>query len=458
MNADLLSLQMPLPEDIGRAAAAGDITAALSMIAERLKRSLPDMLRARLELEKLFLERMPAVYPDTGADILARLRLLIPDFSPADLEKVCADGMADFAYLNGQRMYFSGMVDSLLKTHPAIAARAGRPIPRERPLLDEAIAKMRMDGRMDLFIRIRAVMKVKDSSFEQGARYHAHLPLPAPAAQQSKIRLLDCSPRPAHIALESSSQRTVYFEETMAENAPFTAEFSYEQHAGYVDLASGVMPEAPQYPQAKPPRREDLAPQPPHLSFTPYLQSLCRELKQGEIVPVRVARKFYDFITSQVMYAYVRPYQLLENGAEYAAVNLRGDCGLQSLLFIALCRIAGIPARWQSGLFTAPHEVFSHDWAQFYCEPYGWLPVDCSFGGSARRAGEEQRANFYFGNLDPYRMVANSAYMQAFRPPKRYLAADPYDNQRGECETDARGLESNEFETRYEILEMENLP
>ncbi len=43
-------------------------------------------------------------------------------------------------------------------------------------------------------------------------------------------------------------------------------------------------------------------------------------------------------------------YFLLDDIAEYCAVNQKGDCGVQALLFITLCRIVGIPARWQSGL------------------------------------------------------------------------------------------------------------
>ena len=34
-----------------------------------------------------------------------------------------------------------------------------------------------------------------------------------------------------------------------------------------------------------------------------------------------------------------------------------GDCGVFALLFITLCRIAGIPARWQSGLAVRPGRV-----------------------------------------------------------------------------------------------------
>ena len=53
---------------------------------------------------------------------------------------------------------------------------------------------------------------------------------------------------------------------------------------------------------------------------------------------------------------------------------------MQALLFITLCRMSGIPARWQSGLYATEFYTGCHDWAQFYIEPYGWVFADPSFG------------------------------------------------------------------------------
>ena len=94
--------------------------------------------------------------------------------------------------------------------------------------------------------------------------------------------------------------------------------------------------------------------------------------------------------------------------SEYCAINLKGDCGVQALLFITLCRMSGIPARWQSGLYATKYYTGCHDWAQFYVAPYGWVFADSSFGGSAWREGDKERWNYYFGNLDIFRMPANS--------------------------------------------------
>jgi DNA mismatch repair protein MutL len=83
--------------------------------------------------------------------------------------------------------------------------------------------------------------------------------------------------------------------------------------------------------------------------------------------------------------------------------------------------------------------------------------ADCSFGGSAYRAGNTERHDFYFGNLDPFRMAANSELQAEFDPPKLHLRIDPFDNQRGEAEYADRGLIWTEVKERFEMLEMVKL-
>ena len=117
----------------------------------------------------------------------------------------------------------------------------------------------------------------------------------------------------------------------------------------------------------------------------------------------------------------------------------------------------GIPAQWQAGLYTTPDEAGNHDWARFYIAPYGWLYADCSFGGSAHRAGCEERRAFYFGNLEPWRLPLCSAFQQELNPPKRFLRYDPYDNQNGEVESLHRALDPDEYDTDCRVLRCEEL-
>ena len=66
--------------------------------------------------------------------------------------------------------------------------------------------------------------------------------------------------------------------------------------------------------------------------------------------------------------------------------------------------------------------------------------ADPSFGVGAVRENNEERRLHYFGNLDTFRMVANTQFQGDFDVPKDHWRADPYDNQVGEMETEDRGL------------------
>ncbi len=447
---NFVSLSAPLPQDIENYMVSGDWDTARRMIRERLKLGLPDMLKDRLLAADFFMQKLAFSYPLTEEALFHDIKKEIPDFNGDEFLRLRDLGWLDSRMIGAKRMYHEDLVASLLKANPEFAARAGKPLSPHRPLLDEAIAHLKQNGQLRMKMELKSTLKIKDEYFKHGKTYRVHLPLPGPAAQQQEIQLEDIRPNPKHIARESAPQRTAYFEETMSENRPFTTSSSYVQTLHYCDPVNDPAPHL-LYPEAKAPVREDLEPQAPHILFTPYLVSLCKELIGDEIVPVRQAKRFYDFITGRVLYSYVRPYQLIENGAEYPAVNLRGDCGLQALLFIALCRIAGIPARWQSGLYAAPGDAGSHDWAWFYTEAWGWLPADCSFGGAGRRGGNEERREFYFGNLDPYRAVFNHQYMGDFQPARAFPRNDPYDNQSGEVETDEGALTYGQYRTRHEV-------
>ena len=122
-----------------------------------------------------------------------------------------------------------------------------------------------------------------------------------------------------------------------------------------------------------------------------------------------------------------------------------------------MCRCAGIPAKWQSGMVADPDSVGMHDWAMFYVAPYGWMFADCSFGGSAFRAGAEERRNHYFGNLDVYRNVTTNTFMADFEPQSKFFRYDPYDNQRGEVEDSKRGYPRWEVRSNMEMVSVEEI-
>ena len=117
----------------------------------------------------------------------------------------------------------------------------------------------------------------------------------------------------------------------------------------------------------------DTAEQLPHIAFTPYMKALAAQLTEGITDPVQKAKRIYDFVTLNVHYHFQPMYFVHENITDNCARSRRGDCGVMAATFITLCRIAGIPAKWQSGMVARPETAGCHDWAMFYIAPKGWM-------------------------------------------------------------------------------------
>ena len=426
--ADLKYLSVPLPEDILHAKERGDFELAAALIDRRIAGgTLPNAMVKRLTLEKEILRMIPLEYPYTEAEALAKLRDGLGDLSEAAFRALVLDHDLDWIYRDGVRYIKDDAISNLYKTRDDLAQRAFARGKRDNPggpspLLDAAIAEMKAKGRVTARFRMRSEMTIQPEGAPRAVR--VWLPIPCEYAQVRNVRVTGLSHPDAHIDAPQAAQRTVCLDGR--DDQPFWVEYEYEICSGYVqpDPARATEDQPTFY-------TEEL---PPHIRFTPYLRALCREIVGAETNPLVKARLIYDYVTHHIRYAYMRAYFTMPMIPEHAAVNQRGDCGVQALLFITLCRIAGIPARWQSGLYVEPGGVGCHDWAQFYVAPYGWMFADCSFGGSAVRRGLKEREDFYFCNIDPFRMPANAEYQHDFEIAPRFLRYDPYDNQLGEAE------------------------
>ncbi len=501
-QGDLTALAMELPEDIARLKAHGDLELAGKVIERRLEKPLPEMLRKRLVLEQEILRLLPLDYPFDWESGVKAAQEMFRDFKEEELQRLLEDGALEWIYLNGSVHLKNNFVLNLVKTREELAERIlqseilADKLENFR-MLEQVIGEMKRNESVSCQFHVRSAMKLSPARLRPGTRIQDPLPLPVLGSQVTQVEVLDCQVRvpgcegavlkgfvradsgtdkgmalktdgsgSIRIAPEDYPQRTVCFETVYQPGMEFSTEFTFETKMRYWDWrqaaerlrsADGGRPTEAGRPAEVILPEEALAPylseQLPHIRFTPYLRSLTAEVVGEETDPLKKAKRIYDFITTRVMYSFFRSYCTIEKQVYFTATNLKGDCGLQALLFITMCRIAGIPARWQSGLYTNPRGIGHHDWAQFYLEPYGWLYADCSFGGAAYRAGHMERWEFYFGNLEPYRLVAASEFQKEFYFSKKHLRHDPYDNQSGEAEYEDMGLaEKGDYETRHELL------
>lgn len=446
-HEELKSLEYELPDEILKYKMCGDFAGARQSIERWMQYPATEGMKTRLGLEKEILDLLEKEFPYTKEQVVSLFADQVPDFQLQDLKRLDEEGLAEWIYLDGQKHYIHNIVRNVLGNDNEIMKRAGvsGEVSEEEKNLSAAIAEMKDKGSMTRRFRLKTSVGLKEEYFQSGRYLKAHLPLPGCHHQTSDVKILDHSDCKVTIDPETSLFRTICFEDTPKENTPFYVEYEYTVHSVYHDFSE----EDQKCAEAVWKEPEDLSPylneQKPQIRFTPYLRELANMIVGSEKDPLRAAEKIYNYITKKVKYSYMREYFLITDIPGYCAKNLRGDCGVQSLLFITLCRICGIPAKWQSGLYAIPGYVGAHDWAMFYAEPYGWLYADPSFGGEAYRNGNEERRKFYFGNLDPFRMTANHAFCMPFACRKKYLPIDPYDNQSGEIESDEQGFSSREI-------------
>lgn len=441
-NEDFRFLHIPLPGDIARRKAAGDLAGALRLIELRLAGDCTPELAARLRCERVRLERLPRNYPYPRAEALAMVRAEWPDCTEAQFDALVDGGRADWRYVDGEVRFHDRFLPCL-RMYPQEAVGL-KEEPEDHTQRDAMLAQMRAQGELSARITIRASIRAKQPA--AGKRVQAWLPIPADCPQQTEIEILSATPGYT-LAPADADARTISWDS--GERDAFEVVYRYRHRAVYVDpFTLTCDPVQPDFDT-----QEEL----PHIAFTPYLRALAQRLTRNCKTPVEKAWAIYEYVTGHVDYRYQPAYLLLDDIADSCARELRGDCGVMALLFITLCRIAGVPARWQSGLSAKPESVGAHDWAMFYVAPYGWLYADPSFGSGARRHGEETRRKHYFGNLDPCRMVANRAFQAPLTPPDPGQRQDPYDNQLGELCVDGVGLDSPQMERSTEMVEFQFL-
>jgi len=448
--SDLQYLAVELPEEIRFYQHSGDFSGEIKAIHKWLARTdiAPAMIK-RLELELILAAGMEKDYETTFDEMLALLQKKYPACRAEHLQELIDSGYVDFILWNGEIRFQDDAYANILKTRTDYLKKVQDPTfePELGDSRSENIALLKKNGTRAFRFHVHQWIKPAPEAERPGEHIRAWLPIPAETPEQTDIRILSTSGQNPYIS--NAQHRTICFDTVYASGQQFSVDSSFVNRAFYKELNPAlVSDDQPDFYT-----QEDY----PHIRFTPYIRELADWLKGKETNPLLIAKRFYDYITKNVRYSYMRDYLLIENITEFCARNLRGDCGVQALLFITLCRYAGIPAKWQSGNYITPDSIGSHDWAQFYIAPFGWLFCDPSFGGGGYRRGDEPYREFYFGNIDPYRFVANTDFQKPFDPPSRYIRNDPYDNQSGEMEYDDGSLAYNEIYCGRKVVESEEL-
>ncbi len=281
-----------------------------------------------------------------------------------------------------------------------------------------------------LILQLLAVISVGASQIVHGSYWYIidNIQAPAPGAvariwvalpadrQGQEIRITTFEPQPLEIVTDSDQGNRIIFWEI---RPPADAQHIFCHYDFTAELTS-VMPDIN-------PNRIEAYDTDNHLyqrftrdefgiETTSELQTLARRIVGTEKNPYHRAKSIYDWVVANCEFV---PGGYGERTALSMYRNRRGDCTQYSLLFTALCRAQGIPARtltceWLSG--------GRHVLAEFYLPPYGWLAADPSiaqlllpdYPALARsevaeffrsRGIETDDPNWFFGNLYQNRLI-----------------------------------------------------
>ena len=447
-NSDYRELGVGLPPEIARLKQAGYLDAARAACLRALDVAETPELAACLRAEHHRMGRLARQYSVSFDRALELIRAEWPEFTRAQFDELIERKRIDWRFIEGEPRVLENFLDSL-RVYPSEVPGLREDDPSDTTTRDAMLLRMREEGGAAYRITARACISVPGAL--PGEAVRAWLPVPAAAPQQSQIEILSMT-EGGVVARADAPARTIFWEST--ERRSFEVTYRYRIDAPNIDTCA---PAPARRVNAPAPGPEDLCELAPHVVFTPYLRALTARVVDGIERPIDRARAIYDYLTRTVDYRYQPDYAQLDAIADGCLKSLRGDCGVMALAFIAMCRIASIPARWQSGLYVACDYIGPHDWAMFYTEEYGWLWADVSFGSSSRRAGDEARRLHHFGNLDPWRMVANSVYQAPFEPDFDDARWDPYDNQMGEASVDGRGCDEPEMLRQIELIALDAL-
>ncbi|MDR0830466.1 MAG: transglutaminase-like domain-containing protein [Prevotellaceae bacterium] len=396
--------------------------------------------------------------------LLAEIRQIKPDFPLEMVEKLENENILETFFINNEKRYFRRAARNIFRTDKDLKQFFIKNFGDEKEVRNDFLKKYlpTIVGQvgalhaMPLQQHFRFNFKLNvNAELKEGELLRVWLPFPRQDVDcQQNIKLLYAGaglqpvPKTDYIISENSPHQSIYFEKIVknGEKNEFEVEFEFETTSFHAVGAGRALPL--QNPTCK---TAWLQEQPPHIVFTENMRKISAQIIGNEQNNYLKAKKIFEYISQNFPWAVAREYSTIDNIPEYVLAHKFGDCGQVSLLFIALCRLNGIPARWQSGFMLHPNCENLHDWAEIFIEGVGWLPVDVSFGLQNWTENPDLKY-FYFGNMDTFRLIVNNDISADFFPKKTFERSETVDFQRGEVETSTRNLYFDEWEYSFKLM------
>ena len=456
-----------IPEPIQKMINEGEYAkakAALKSLAE--KQGISEKERNEIFIETERLRRVPYDFRFSEEDVLKQLMEDITDASMDDVTSWTKSGALESRIIDGKRLYFNRAVRNLfilnkdaarrrVKTAERVTSTTAAGEIKDMRIHAKNAIEARKKSKSSLVtperFRIEYTLSVHPGAVPEGEIIRCWLPYPNEVPTQSNIALIESFPGEPVIAPNKMPQRTIYMERPAQKDKPTTFSVTF-QYTAWAFVQPVDPSKIEPYIKKGDVYTSYTAERPPHIVFTPEIRKLAKEICGKEKNPYLKAKKIFYWVYENITWSGAIEYSIVPNLSMRALERRTGDCGMQGLLFITLCRASGIPARWQSGWSLQPGAENMHDWSQVYFEPYGWLYADASRG--LMNSKDPDVKWFNFGNFDRYRLIVNTEYGCELYPKKNHFRSEPVDFQRGEVEWKGGNLYFDQWDYRFKVSPM----
>ncbi len=129
----------------------------------------------------------------------------------------------------------------------------------------------------------------------------------------------------------------------------------------------------------------------------PIIRKAVQAAVGDETNPFWIARRIFNYIIEHMEYERVGGW----NVAPTVLARGNGSCSEYTFVYIAMCRAAGLPARYAGSVVIrgddASWDNVYHRWVEVYLPNFGWIPVDPS-GGDSEWPGQQANSFGYLNN------------------------------------------------------------
>jgi hypothetical protein len=362
-------------------------------------------IAGELEILRDRMDRIELDFSKTEAEIRKELLVYFDELTPAQMNEWEASGKLEMRVIDGNKRYFRNAVPNLFR----VDSMAEIVKIKKDGIYDDPLDAFCLENTASLVknfqqglppedmkqkFRIEYTITLQPDAVPANERISCWMPYPRESMpRQSNVKLLSVNSGEYQVADNSTLQRSLYMKKVSVAGEPTV--FSYSAEFETVPQWIPVTPEKVQaYNTSSELYQKYTAERPPHLIFSEEIKSLAREITHDLTNPADKVKAIYYWIDQNIPWASALEYSTFECIPQYVLENKKGDCGMQTLLFMSLARYSGIPCKWQSGWMLHPGEVNLHDWCEVYYEGIGWVPLDQSFGLQDRRL--QRSKNFIF--------------------------------------------------------------